>query len=456
MQAHATTPSAISSDSVRRAGIAAEFRSSPLGLLAQTSERPGIVVAETLLLPLLALLIGYVFSRSDPLWVHDEFPWSWLAPMVVALRYGPIAGLSAAGVLLMGWLGFNWDDLSRFPQKYFLGGLIIIMVVGEISSLWRARIRRARTAQFYTDQRTEQLIRQHYLLRLSHDRLEQELIGRPVSMRDAINVLSGLQGGPGDAQSLLNLLAQFCQISVASLIPVHNGVPESRAIAQLGGASEVQPHDPLVRQTLDTQVLSHISQGLANTQQTRYLVVAPMLDLSGELYGLLLVEEMPFFALQEETLQTINLLLGYYTDSIAANQLARPLLQAFPKCPPSFAFELQRMEHVNRSARLSSVIVVLELSPQAVQSQMAQQLMRLERMLDRSWLIEAAGKQWLAILMPLGTEATAEGYLDRIENWLSQRGTDSLGAAGIFPHTILLDRRSASSILEQLDRMTHD
>jgi hypothetical protein len=93
--------------------------------------------------------------------------------------------LSAAGVLLLGWLGFNREDLSSFPEQYFLGGLMVVMIVGEISSLWRARIRRERTAQHYMDQRTEQLIRQHYLLRLSHDQLEQELIGRPVSMRDA-------------------------------------------------------------------------------------------------------------------------------------------------------------------------------------------------------------------------------------------------------------------------------
>lgn len=456
MQDHATTPTA-TPDSARRVGIAAEFRSSPLGLLVQTSERPGVVAAETLLLPLLALLIGYVFSRSDPLWVHAEFPWSWFAPMIVALRYGPIAGLSAAGVLLLGWLGFNREDVSSFPQQYFLGGLIVVMIVGEISSLWRARIRRARTAQYYMDQRTEQLVRQHYLLRLSHDQLEQELIGRPVSMRDAISVLSGLSGAPGDAQSLLNLLAQFCQISAASLVAVHDDKLEPQPIAQLGGVHEIRPEDPLLRQALEARVLTHVSQGLREAQQTRYLVVAPMLDLSGEIYGLLLVEEMPFFALKEETLQTINLLLGYYTDSVAANRLAQPLLQVYPQCPQPFASELQRMEHVNRNAGLSSLVVMLELSPQAVQSQMAQQLMRLERMLDRSWLIEGrSGKQWLAILMPLGTSATAEGYLSRIEVWLSQRGVESLGAAGIFPHTILLDRGSASSVLEQIDRMSHD
>ncbi|MDR0226500.1 MAG: PelD GGDEF domain-containing protein [Burkholderiaceae bacterium] len=451
-----TTPETLASHAPpRRAGVAAQFRSSPLGLLVQTSDSPWVVVGETLLVPALALLLGWLIRPEDPLWVHGEFPWAWLAPMVVALRYGPVAGLSAAGVLLLGWLGLNHESLSQFPDQYFLGGLIMVMIVGEISSLWRVRIRRSRTAQAYMDQRTEQLIRQHYLLRLSHDRLEQELIGRPVSMRDAIHVLSGLQGGPGDAQSLLNLLSRFCQISMASLLPVRDGVLETTPIAELGGARPAQVQDPLVRQALDSRVLCHVSQNLVESEQTRYLVVAPMLDLGGDIYGLLLVEEMPFFALQEEALQTINLLLGYYTDSVAANQLAEPLLRAFPACPAPFAFELQRMEHVNRGARLSSVIVALELSPAAVQDQMAQQIMRLERMLDRSWLIEGQGRQLLAILMPLGTEATAEGYLNRIEVWLAQRGVESLSDAGIFPHTILLERRTAMSVLEQLDRMGH-
>lgn len=455
MPDQAPSSSQHSPETARRASVTAQFARSPLGLLVQTSERPWVVVCETLIVPLLALLIGWLARSEDPLWVRGEFPWAWLAPLIVALRYGPVAGLSAAGVLLLGWLGLNRETLSHFPDQYFLGGLIVVMIAGEISSLWRVRIRRARTVQAYTDQRTEQLIRQHYLLRLSHDRLEQELIGRPVSMRDAIHVLSGLSGAEGDAQSLLNLLSRFCQISVASLLPVRDGVLGTEPMAMLGGAQPVHAQDPLVRQALDSRVLCHVSQSLDDTQHTHYLVVAPMVDLEGEIYGLLLVEEMPFFALQEETLQTINLLLGYFTDSVAANSLAAPLLQAFPDCPASFAFELQRMEHVNRSARLSSVIVAMELSQAAVQEQMAQQIMRLERMLDRSWLMESHGRQVLAILMPLGTEATAEGYLNRIEGWLEQRGIASLADAGIFPHTIVLEQRTALSVLEQLGRMRH-
>ncbi len=150
MPDQATTPKAAPHpDAPRRAGIAAEFRGSPLGLLVQTSAKPWVVVGETLLLPLLALLVGMWANPANPLWVEAEFPWAWLAPVVVALRYGPVAGLSASGVLLLAWLGVNQRDLSLFPEQYFLGGLILVMVVGEISSLWRAHTPCAHGAELH-------------------------------------------------------------------------------------------------------------------------------------------------------------------------------------------------------------------------------------------------------------------------------------------------------------------
>ena len=160
-----------------------------LGKLATTSTRPTVMAGETLALPLIALALGLLWAPEDPLQARGAFPWPWLAPVVLALRYGPMAGLGGACVLLAGWLALNLGHFDAFPQMYFLGGLILVLLVGEFSSLWHARTRRAETLQLYLDQRLEHLVRQHYLLRLSHDRLEQELIGRPMSMRDALSTL---------------------------------------------------------------------------------------------------------------------------------------------------------------------------------------------------------------------------------------------------------------------------
>jgi hypothetical protein len=274
------------------------------------------VLLEILLIPLVALAIGLLVNPQDPLWIHSEFHWTWLAPVLVALRYGPLAGLSAAGVLLASWLALNRGHFDQFPQVFFLGGLIIVMLVGEFSSLWRARTRRAETVQHYLNQRMEHLIRQYYVLRLSHDRLEQELIWRPMSMRDALKTLRGLGSMQADAQTLLRLLAQYCQISAAALYHLEN----QQLAAEPWPASDLP--SPCTVKTAGTPgpgdgKLCHVAQVTAEQQTSRYLVAAPW-DLGGDIYGILLVDEMPFFSVQEENLQTINLLLGYYTDGLSA------------------------------------------------------------------------------------------------------------------------------------------
>ncbi|PIG00486.1 PelD GGDEF domain-containing protein [Comamonas sp. 26] len=442
-------------DSVQRIRTSDEFKGSPLGKLTVVSEKPWVIVAETVLIPAFALLLGYLVNRPDPLWINADFPWAWFAPMIIALRYGPIAGLFSAGILLLGWAGLNQQDFSQFPQQYFLGGLIMVMIVGEVSSVWRNHLRRAQTARHYQDQRLEQLVRQHYLLRLSHDQLEQQLIGQPVSMRDALHQLRDLKGTTSDAQTLLNLLSQFCQINVASIVPFRSGRLSDQSIAQIGGARSINQDDALVQQALSTQSLCHISRSLKDGQNTSYVVAAPLLDLSGEMYGMLVVEEMPFFALQEETLQTVNLLLGYYTDSIAANNLAQPLLQVHPECPPQFAFELQRMEHVLQSSQLPSIVLALQLSPKAIALDMPQFIMRMERMLDQSWLLEGREKSVLAILMPLGSFASSEGFLNRLSTRLEQRGFHSIEEAGIIPHTLPIQKNGSMRVLDEIVRIAH-
>ena len=438
-----------------RAPYSVEFTGSPLGKLAATGVRSWIVLLETLLVPLVALVIGLVLNPEDPLWIHADFHWVWLAPVIVALRYGPLTGLGAAGVLLLGWLALNRGHYDQFPQVFFLGGLIIVMLVGEFSSLWMARTRRAETVQHYLNQRMEHLIRQYYLLRLSHDRLEQELIGRPMSMRDALKNLRGLGNVQADAQTLLRLLAQYCQISAAALYQTNGEQLETAPLARIGESLALQANDPLVRQALESGKLCHVIQATAEQQISRYLVAAPLLDLGGEIYGLLLVDEMPFFSVQEENLQTINLLLGYYTDGLSTQALARPLQQELPACPPEFAFETQRLWRMHQKAGVPSIIVALEFSPSAIKRDLPQQMQRLQRLMDESWLITGPNRQVLALLMPLGDASTAEGFLARLEIWIHQKEGTSLATAGVFPHQIALADAPPLATLQRLHGIAH-
>ena len=434
-----------------------------LGKLTSTSVKPWAVTGEIIVLPLIAIGLGFVLNPNDPLWIDAHFPWAWFAPIILALRYGPLAGLGAAGILLGGWLFFNIEHYDNFPKLSFLGGLILVMLVGEFSSLWLARTRRAETIQIYLDQRLEHLTRQYYLLRLSHDRLEQDLISRPMSMRDALRTLRDLGRETDDpaasGRTLLRLLAQYCQLESAALYRASEQSLDSTPLVTIGNTAPLKTTDPLILQALESRALRHISQ--ADTEQqarTDYLIAAPLINLNGEIYGLLTVREMPFFSLQDENLQTINLLLGYFTDGLAMHALAEPICRALPLCPPEFAFEAQRLWHLRQSTGIASVIVALEFLPRAIEQDLPIQVMRMRRALDEHWLFGMYPQQWLATLMPLGDNAAAEGYIARLEDWAAQKSSQSLAELGIFPHVLTLDQEPPLDLLQRLNKMAipHD
>ena len=419
------------------------------------------------MLPLFGVALGIWLNPLDPLWTRSTFPWAWFAPIILALRYGPFPGLAAAGVLLLAWIAFSvsgWVP-GEFPKINFLGGLIFVMLCGEFSSLWVARTRRAEGMQLYLDQRLEYLTHQYYLLRLSHDRLEQDLIGRPMAMRDALATLQDMIKEGLDAPSattlklpgadgLLRLFAQYCQLEAAVLHGMNAGVVDTHPVASLGMPADAAPFsadDPLIRRALETGHLSHVVHTLASGESpSRYIIAAPLITFDGEQLGILAVERVPFFALHEEMLQTLNLLLGYYTDGLVTQQMAAPIQETFPGCPADFAAELQRLWRVRQQSGVQSVIVALEFQARAYFDDMVLQIRLQRRSLDVNWLIDVPGHQVLVTLMPLAGMAAAQGYIARIENWVHLQDNQTLPEVGIFPHVLHVDEQQPLALLDHL------
>ena len=433
-----------------------------LARLTRPFAHPGAVAAETLLLPLVPVALGLWLSPLDPLWIRADFPWLWFAPVILALRYGPFPGLGAAAVLLFAWLGLTvigWP-LGAFPKTDFLGGLILVMLCGEFSSLWVARTRRAEGVQEFLDQRLEYLTHQYYLLRLSHDRLEQDLLARPMAMRDALAALSApvddQQERLAGADRLLRLLAQFCQIEAAGLFVSRDGVIDPNPVASLGQPGVFDGDDPLVRHALENNALSHVAEALAGgDRSSRYIAVAPLNTLDRETIALLTVEQMPFFALNEETLQTLNLLLGYYADGLARERAIAAIRVNVPECPADFAFELQRLWRLKNNTGVSSIIVALDFPNTVEFVALMRQIARQKRGLDELWTINGQRRQLLATLMPLSGDAAAEGYLARIDTWVQQQFGRTLADAGIPAHILPVGEELPEAMLKRLLEICH-
>ena len=165
---------------------------------------------EAVLFGVAALTLAFWLNPVDPFGTSAEFPWLWLVPAVVAMRYGSVIGLVSVLTYFGGWIAL---EILRFvtpvfPQVYFLGGLILALICGQFADVWNSRQRRLRAVNAYLDERLNALTKSHFLLRLSHERLEQDLLAKPLTLRETLVRLRSLSSL--DRQEALPGASEFC------------------------------------------------------------------------------------------------------------------------------------------------------------------------------------------------------------------------------------------------------
>lgn len=388
---------------------------------------------EATVIALSALALGLWLSHDNPFQIRGEFPWIWLAPVLVSLRYGVGPGIFSSLVLMVAWLlgGRPGVNPGSFPEQYFLGGVILVMLSGQFSASWGARLRRAEESSRYLDERLNRITFRHLLLRLSHDQLQQQILAKPVTLRDALTDLRNLTFIPGPvrmpaAQSLLSLLTQYCQLESAAIFC---SASEGRGYVQscaVGYPPDLDPADPLLAYALEHQALSHLlADGLDDQSlPSPFLVVAPIMASDGAVLGMLAIDHMPFLALNEENLQMIAVLLGYYADCVVESEGTRQFLEHFPEAPQDFAAEFARVLSLHRKHGIESHVVVLTFANDEDGRQAITHHELIRRSLDIVWRREAGAEIILTNLMPLATEEAVQEYLLRVD----ARMKESMGA----------------------------
>ena len=409
---------------------------------------------ETLGISLVALLLSYSVLPGDPL-NTQIFPWIWIAPILIALRYGVLMGVVSVLIFLFGWLAWaSAQSLSyaEFPRLTFLGGTLMVMISGEFSGVWISRIRRVEELQHYTEQRLEMLTRRLYLLSLSHDRLEQDLIGRPSSLREGLKVLNRIlpadHGLPG-ADLYLALVVRQCNLSVAGLHVVNNGKINPEPVANIGAFSPADKQDPLISHCLRSGELVHINTAENLTElPSRYLVAVPVKTADGRIVAIMAVEKMPFFALQTENMQTLAVLSSYYADTIAASEFTPYLTDKLTDCPIDFFKAMHTLRRLQRDMQISSMLVGFAAHDNHESSEQLKSIANAVRGLDETWTLVRGKWRICLVLLPLSGDSSLGGYLDRIERNFLERFGVRPGQSGVHTRAITLDQDPISTKLD--------
>lgn len=404
--------------------------------------------------------LGAWSNPNDPFMVELPFPWLWLAPTLLGLRYGTVAAFGSIGLIAGSWS--LWDLLSQnpnlFPAHFFMGGLILSLIAGEFADVWIVRLKRVREANAYLNERLESLTRRHYLLKLSHERLEQDMLTKPMTLRDSIMhireiMVTGLQDPSAlpHANAVMHLLAQTCQLEVAALYPVNQGKINPKACATIGTPQAIDANDALLSYALEKNELSHLQTESLQNAESHYLVVAPLIATNQQCLGVLVVERMPFLSLNQETLQFLGVLLGYYADNVKLIPLAMKILRDNPTCPIEFASELLRLERVQRESGLPSSITAFVISESPHRQDIFAEMVRHRRQMDIIWDIHLSDRDIIITMMPLHGDAAVTGYLLRSQKWLKEMfNAPNFSDAKVTPYTALVNERPAADLLNNL------
>ncbi|MCB1660107.1 MAG: PelD GGDEF domain-containing protein, partial [Pseudomonadales bacterium] len=185
--------------------------------------------------------------------------------------------------------------------------------------------------------------------------------------------------------------------------------------------------------------------------ESHYLVVAPLIATNQQCLGVLVVERMPFLSLNQETLQFLSVLLGYYTDNVKLIPLAMKILRDNPTCPIEFASELLRLERVQRESGLPSSITAFVISDSPHRQDIFAEMVRQRRQMDINWDIRLSDRDIIITMMPLHGDAAVTGYLLRSQKWLKEMfNAPNFSDAKVTPYTALVNERPAADLLNNL------
>jgi len=407
---------------------------------------------ESVLLPILALVL-LAFWMPDP----GGYPWWWLAPLAIALRYGVVYGSFSGVVLVLGnligalFIGMGWV----MSAGDVVGGFLATVLAGLYASHARNVQIESNARLEYLEQRLESLTRVFYITRLSHNRLEESLITRPNDLRSALAAVAselGRHGNGGGAGAplgdLLQVLAHYGRLGAAAVFEMDGDRPRAQASASIGPVFAFDADDALVRAAIEDAQSSYYSvdQVLAG-QTSAYRLVLPMVAADGTLLALVVVGEMPLLALEEENLLTLTAMVAYAADALHAARVSHAVLQALPQCPPAFALEWARLGHLARRAYVQSAWVLLR-PDEGADPELASLLARMRRGLDRYWELPPANGRpgALLALLPLAGSQALEGFHARIDGLCREHLGQPLAQLGWHRHSGALQRGDAGEL----------
>lgn len=381
------------------------------------------VYVETFLFGFVVPLVMLWLSAQGP-WAIYCLPLLYIAPLVLGLRYGFAAGVSGA---LLAAISLAVVALLK-PDAAFTGlrvqamGLSLVgMISGQACEIWTVRLRRMRALARYHQTRLEQFTSAYHLLKVSHAQLEQRVVGGARNLRNALEALHNREplrhaqsSEPlgGIAEELLNIMVEQGDLYTAAVYALNErNLLKLPALAKAGEAPELSVFNPLLRETMRTGLLTSV-QKAGDAGHERVIAVIPLIDSTGQLHGVVVVNDMPFLAVNLETFGLLGVLGKHMGDILT--RLTRPIDKT--DSVSSLRDSLQRHLVDARQHGVSSALLACRIADASQRDLLVALCGRSGRGLDQTWVAhDRQGQPVILKLLPLTDEAGAITLANRLQ-----------------------------------------
>lgn len=376
---------------------------------------------EPIIISFLFPSIGYVIDYKDPFFIDYAFPWLVFAPLLIALRYGFAGGLVCVSLLIgMVTIAFflEWPQVPYIPKGMLIGMLLVTMISAEFYDVWYRKNKLLEEKYCHVGLRMDEFTRDYHLLKGSHNQLEQHLANHAKSLRSClfdlkkqILSLKNHEGGPlkGIGKEILKLFSNYANIHTAAVYEIneHNKIVRE-PVAYLGTPSPLWISDPLIIEAVKTRHVASI-----NTVKNDALVAAgalaviPLVDVYKKIWGLVVVNEMPLFAFQQNTMDLLAVLGGSVGDLIKRRAESYDNKKALEVGLARILIDIKQLN-------TSAVMIGAILSARNNQSECQTRFLTELRVVDKIWILEENQRyHFFLIVLPYTDSQGALDFLKR-------------------------------------------
>lgn len=395
---------------------------------------------ETVLLTVAMLALAQYISPDDPFSLSGPIPWIAIAPIFCGLLYGSLFGTTSLIVVLAYLIFLQPADAINTPivREYLVGVCTMTFLTGLFSSYWLGRIRHVEYLNRYVREHLDDLSRDYYLLRISHERLEHAYITKPLSFRDAFyqikqDVLkNNYDVDKTISQQLLNIFSQYCSINCAMFCFYDSRSKALTTMASLGKSFEVMLDDPLIRNAIDNHVTSYFAVNeLDDNLASAYLAVVPFLNQQRKIIGFIIIKEMPFWSLTHDNLEVLSVFAAVFSLQFSTVKQVQALVDIFPSCTPEFLREFQTLVTLKKHNKVDSGLSGIMIPEGFFQENIVYSLQQQKRSLDHIWIIPIQSSLLFITLMPLTSLEGIRGFQKRLADWLKSEFGQELNKKGL-------------------------